>query len=326
MGSPLVWDSLGGWTNSDIDLQGAEDTVERGICGTTRLPVIVRVKSQATHKHKDVGHFVLVTGEIVNSDGTKAFTINDPYYSNTVIGTVPALNLSGYLNGNQPEFYTRGEVRDPADLTALSIGVDAIANLLVTDPNGLQSGFTAGNPNPIQNIPHAGAGVDEVDDDVTGESGEPIQTVAINSPVTGAFQISLTGTALGVYSLVLGTEASDGSVQSAVVPGITNAGSVATYTVLYTPAPGSPINVTPVVTFASTLSDITNSFALGLINNGGVTNSLSQKVEAAQNASRNTRNNILNAFINEVDALSGTKITGVAPRVLVQDAESLMAH
>jgi hypothetical protein len=62
------------------------------------------------------------------------------------------------------------------------------------------------------------------------------------------------------------------------------------------------------------------------VDNKGIANSLSQKIEAAQKATWVARNNILNAFKNEVNAQSSKHITGIAPQVLLQDADSLISQ
>ena len=251
--SPVAFSDLGGWVDSDANsganLNQAIAAVEKGICASPPLAVIVGVRSQISQVYDqtvnnvyvNATHFVLVTGEIINPDGTKALTINDPAYPTTIIGIDESTGESGYLSpttGNA-EFTTRGVVHDPIDLTALSFSVDAVVNLTVTDPNRLQSGSLAGNPNPIQNIPNSGAGVDEIDDDVTGNAGSPVQSVMINSPATGVFQFSLTGVAAGPYSLEVDAEASDGSVQSFSFSGLTNVGTTATYQLVYSPTPGA---------------------------------------------------------------------------------------
>jgi len=74
------------------------------------------------------------------------------------------------------------------------------------------------------------------------------------------------------------------------------------------------------------LADIANSLQLGFIDNAGIANSLSQKIQAAQNATNPARANILNAFINAVSAQSGKHIIGVAVQVLLQDANSLLSQ
>jgi hypothetical protein len=248
--SPIIFDTLGGWTNSDVNLSSAIQTVESSLCATPSVPVIVGVRSPATGNYP--GHFVLVTGEIVNQDdGSKALTINDPYYSAGIIGSDHAAGVSGYTNSQgAPEFWTRGSVHDPAILAGLSVTANAVGNLMVTDPNGLQSGFATGNSEPLQNIPKSGAGIDEIDDDVTAATGSPMEAVVINSPTPGAFQISLTGTASAPYTLRVVAEASDGSVQSFVASGTAAAGATTTYGMTYGGTPGgaaiSTINGSPV--------------------------------------------------------------------------------
>src|SRR6185437_15344495 len=98
----------------------------------------------------------------------------------------------------------------------------------------------------------------------------------------------------------------DGSSQPGVlIPGIAGPGSSAEFSIQLTSTPGSTSTITVAATISSTLADINNSLQLGLIDNHGVANSLAQKIEAAQGATGNTRNNILKAFINEVKAQSG---------------------
>jgi Concanavalin A-like lectin/glucanases superfamily len=79
-------------------------------------------------------------------------------------------------------------------------------------------------------------------------------------------------------------------------------------------------------TFSSTLTDISNARQLGLIDNNGIANSLSQKIHAAQKATVPARNNILNAFKNEVTAQAGKHVTGVAVQMLLQDVNSLLSQ
>jgi hypothetical protein len=360
VGNPVIFDDLGGWANSDgsdANLAKAVATVESGstygICSGTPYPVIVGVRSRhpnASGVYEYPGHFVLITGEIVNPDGSKAFTINDPAGYSTVLGTDASTGISGYTNGSgQPEFWTRGVVHDAADLTGLSVSVDSTANLMVTDPNGLQSGFYPGNPDPIQFIPHSGAGQDEIDDDVTGDAGSPVQSVMINSPTAGAFQISLTGAAAGEFTLSVSAVGSDGAVQTSSFPGVTNVGSTATYQLEYNPSPGSSSTPTLIATFQSTLADIKNSLQLGLITTDHLADSLAWKIRRASEATGEERADILWRFKEEVEAYSKTKesswqaeprnksgkdqndserdrshVTGVAVQVLLNDADSLL--
>ena len=83
-----------------------------------------------------------------------------------------------------------------------------------------------------------------------------------------------------------------------------------------------------VVTFQGTLDDITNTLALGLINNKGIAKALSSNINAASNAAaggdKERAENFLNAFINQINAQTGKHISGVAPQVLLADANCLL--
>lgn len=79
-----------------------------------------------------------------------------------------------------------------------------------------------------------------------------------------------------------------------------------------------------VATLATTLSDIANSLQRHWIDNAGIANCLSQKIQAAQNAAAPERNNILNAFKNEVNAQAGKHLANAGVHVLLQDVDSLL--
>jgi len=83
-------------------------------------------------------------------------------------------------------------------------------------------------------------------------------------------------------------------------------------------------------TFQSTLADINNSLQLGLIDNQGIANSLSQKIQAAADAAARGQTeaskNILMAFKNEVSAQRSKHISDPAAQVLLEDADSLLSQ
>jgi len=119
----------------------------------------------------------------------------------------------------------------------------------------------------------------------------------------------------------------DGSSQPEVlITGIAGPGSSSPFSIQVNSAPGAKSTVVAAATFPSTLADIDNSLSLGLIDNQGIANSLSQKIQAAQKNSQPARNNELNAFINEVKAQAGKHISDSAVQVLLQDANSLLTQ
>jgi hypothetical protein len=94
----------------------------------------------------------------------------------------------------------------------------------------------------------------------------------------------------------------------------------------------APVSVTfsIIVTAESIKGDVNQFLASGKIDNAGIATSLLAKLDAAEDARTrgqcNTADNIYNAFIQEVMALSGVHIDPTAASILIADAQYLIAH
>jgi len=291
--------------DSTADFQTAKQYLDTNVC-QQHHPVIVGVNLDS---NGTPGHYVLITGK-QNDD----YTIADPGFAKTT--------LSEYNN----KFVTRGFVADPpGDLSELNLAMGDVAETLLTDPFGRETGFDQNLQKIVEQIPTSAYFRDSLQNDVSGAPAtETGHLTEIFQPTEGTYQIVVNGLKLGTYSLSLRVFSQDGSSQPGVlIPGIAGPGSSAEFSIQLTSTPGSTSTITVAATISSTLADINNSLQLGLIDNHGVANSLAQKIEAAQGATGNTRNNILKAFINEVKAQSGNHIKGVAVQVLLADANAL---
>jgi hypothetical protein len=81
------------------------------------------------------------------------------------------------------------------------------------------------------------------------------------------------------------------------------------------------------VSVESMMSVVTSLHNEGKIDNAGIYDSLIAKLEAAaKNKNINAASNVLEAFINEVQAQSGQHITEEAANLLVADVQWLLAH
>ena len=277
-------------------------------------PVVVAVGSGGPSGE----HFVVVTGENDDADGNPHFEIVDP-------GHRAVTSLDTYVNA----FTIRGVVSDPTDVSAFEVETDDGVELLVSDANGRQTGFDPIGSIFKKEILRSSYGQDVLTDNDTGESGGITRSIDIFQPTVGTFQILVTGLELGAFRLSIVSFSSDGSPQPEVsVAGLARIGSNSSFQIHYSPAPGSTPIVTRVASFTSTLSDINNSLQLGLIDNEGIANALSAKIEAASDAlvrgDQSTTLNVLHAFKNQVSAQAGKHITGIAPQVLQDDADSLL--
>lgn len=147
---------------------------------------------------------------------------------------------------------------------------------------------------------------------IGAEYTKPAGAAQIDVPGGDNYTLQAKGTGLGSFELVIRLlDANLQPTQTQIIPGIAAPGSLATYQVL---SAGGISLVSLIATFQGSLADIANALGLGLIDNNGIATSLSQKLEAAQGASGPARNNILNAFINEVNAQAEKHITGAAPK------------
>jgi hypothetical protein len=283
--------------------------LQNTVCSAS-APVIVGVDLSLNQVNQPVpGHYVLVTGW----DGAQ-FQIADPGYPSRT-------SLSAY--GNQ--FVGAGYVTDPQNArSSLHISVTD-AELVATDPNGLKSGFDVTSSQDLNQIPGSAYSRSKL---VNDETGQPASQVGyyldIHQPADGAYTIIVQGLKLETYDLTVRVFDANGNPEPPLsVVGIAAPGSRQTLSIQSASSVGAISTVGVVATFQNTLADIQNSLALGLIDNMGIASSLSQKIEAALAATGTTRSNILNAFKNEVRALSGKHITGIAPQVLLQNADSL---
>ncbi len=280
-------------------------------------------------------HFVYVTGRSPNGADWNVF---DPGWKGAP-STLSAHKAGFTANGKFRTFKVAG-VRTYHDISAsgqptgtASFTGNSPVELLVIDPAGRQLGNVNGTD--IFQIPQGSYVRDYplADDDGTGiANGDPagIKTAIISSPLVGTYKVTVTGTALGTYTLRLRTLSTDGVVQNASVEGVTNTGVIDTHTVPISSTSGLSGPVLRLVTFDSTLADIDNSLQIGLIDNAGIANALSSKIQVAQAASLRGNNktaiNVLNAFQNSVFAQTGNHITGVAPQVLLEDVAFLVAQ
>ena len=275
------------------------------------------------------GHFVLVTGKIGND-----FQIADPGYSSKTM-------LSQYNN----DFQTRGFVAavtspvgpltsmitapaplsSPEDISELNLAIGDAAEFLIVDPSQRRTGYDPILGQVIEEIPNSVYFRDALIDDVTGAlPTETTHLAHIFQPAPGTYQIIITGLKLGTYNLSTRMFSQDGSSQpDSTITGVAGPGSTSSFSIQLSVVSGASPIVRRTPTFQSALADINNSLQLGLIDNQGIANSLSQKLQAAQETTGKAKDSILVAFENEVNAQADKHITGVAVQVLLQDAVSL---
>jgi hypothetical protein len=130
-----------------------------------------------------------------------------------------------------------------AAASSQTISAHSPVELLVTDPQGRRVGHVVAGED-VSEIPQSSYFRDfpVADDDGAGPPlGDPtgIKTAFILAPAAGSYQLQVTGTSPGAFTLTSRAIASDGSVQTSQFNGITNVGATAQYQVHYSPVPGT---------------------------------------------------------------------------------------
>jgi hypothetical protein len=299
--------------SSRPDPTSADAVLNSALC-SDQLPVIVQVADQY-----GAPHFVLVTGNngqgTTPSDGSE-YRIADPGYGKQ------SLKDSPYNNG----FTTVGTVSDPPDRSMLTVSVLDDANVEIIDPVGRITGFDPGTSSILKQIPLSTYSQEQIGDDSGAGHNEGItRSVYVTRPLQGTYQVVAAGLRPGL-SWVSITGVSQGGITNVDtdLPIITSSGSASTFSVQYASVPGGSPAVQPLATFAGVLADIASALQQNWIDNQGIANSLSQKIQAASQSNGFSRLNQLNAFINEVNAQTGKHIGSPTAQVLLQDANSLI--
>ncbi|HKC65447.1 MAG TPA: hypothetical protein VKB86_17530 [Pyrinomonadaceae bacterium] len=294
-------------------------------------------------------HFVLVKGR--SSDGND-WDVFDPGWNpantfDNVTSPPPSKNittLQGHVDGfftNSGSTFRRFEVagvRTYADISssvftgAITFTANSPAELVVVDSQGRRLGhlsegdvFEIPDGSYFREFPFA----DDTDTGIANGDPSGIKTAHIPSPQNGTtYQVTVTGTGLGTYTLRVQTLAVDGTVQAVNIAGVTDVGIKSDYRIEYSSDPGSGLSVTRAASFDSALDDVRDSLKLGLIDNQGISNSLSRKIEAAAEAAARGKyqvsRNVLAAFKSEVNTQISKHINSLVAQVLLEDANSLL--
>jgi hypothetical protein len=222
----------------------------------------------------------------------------------------------------------------PSDPGELDIAIVDGATLLVTAPDFTQTGYDPETGKLLKGSSQSAYYVIDNSVDTDLESIPATSTayyVYWNLPQSGTYKVQLNGLQVGSYSMTVKAYDANGAPENySVLPVIAKVGSISNFQVQFSAAPGSTTMVSRIASFESTLADINNSVLVGLIDNGGIANSLTSKIEGAQSAANAGQNqtavNILNAFGNELNAQAGKHINGIAPQVLQEDVNSLISQ
>jgi hypothetical protein len=221
-----------------------------------------------------------------------------------------------------------GIVRDPEDMSEFNvITTSENVDLRVVDGVGRVTGFDPATDSAVQNIPSSSYLRTRLDD----ESGQIVagvdRAVQVLRPALDKYRVVVSGLAPGTFALSVHSYSKDGSNEgSSAIEGVVGGGSSAEYELEFNSSESAP-KAKRIVTYESTLADISAVLALKWIANQGIATSLSQKIRNAAEANvrgnSKTALNLLAAFTKEIQSQQGKNITVDAARILLQDADVL---
>ena len=222
-------------------------------------------------------HYVVVLGPYLNGDwslfdpgweyaNTGQGDPISPYSKNTMLAPTYLLSTheQGFYvfpNGNEifRQFWVTGVKTFSTSVSLNTWGLSALSpvELLITDAEGQK----VGNLSPGVDVAQISGSSYSRDYGIANDSGmgnslgDPfgIKSVLISGAQAETYNVSVTGTGSGNFTLFVNAIDSGGNLQTVSTTGLTALGSTATYQLVYSPTPGSPVELTRVATgpFAS---------------------------------------------------------------------------
>lgn len=214
------------------------------------------------------------------------------------------------------------------DMSRISIhagsGATLSIELLLIDPMGRMTGVNLVTGEGGLDIPNAGYAWDEEPDI------NPRKTLSFREGSGGMYVLKVTSNATTLYWIWISMRDIDGNHTIFSSDGLTSAGRVSEYKIDYKSESGAVQKAEKIVTISDAKNDVNTAYDLGLITNVGIEQSLIAKLNAAEKAinkgKKQTAENQLNAFINEVNAQKDKHIKDEAIKILIEDAEYLINH
>ena len=102
-------------------------------------------------------------------------------------------------------FVVRGFIKDPVDLSFLTIAVSDNVHVTVTDDFGNQTGFNSATGGTVQEIAHSFTHHDWETDPETEEEFPGSNLVNLYTPRTGIYQVTVTGPAGPYAATIMGS-------------------------------------------------------------------------------------------------------------------------
>jgi hypothetical protein len=225
----------------------------------------------------------------------------------------------------------------PVDLNRTSdsfitLRLHSPAELIVIDSQGRQTGFDSTQELESRQIPDSSYSWEDLADDESGASDpDPSKHLTLIKP-QGNYTLKVIGIGNGTFEVTsVAFDQTASSLTFSSILGVTSKDRVSEFSIAWQPGnPAGSLALQRRVTFESAKEEVQLLLNLSLIDNPGIANSLIQKLEAAKAAKdrsqTNAAKNILNAFLNELEAQKEKHVRASAFNILKEDAQVLLQN
>ena len=323
VGAPI----MAGRKGNDVDWNVGRQAIDNAL-SSGNLPIVGIKTVFGTH-------YIALSQKLPDVNGRPDYKIVDPalypFSSNNPGKTGQSLSQAygGFDNIFQAIIYRKGSTPQKT----LTIGAHSPVQLLITDPQGNQTGYVESTGGISENIPESFYGVEPGIAPVDGQSPASDETKYFQqiNPSVGEYIVKIIGTGDGSYTLNFSKTDEQASVSTQIVKGYTKKGTTETYHIQYSPDATEPPVAKKEVTFSILKSDLQKLYEQKLIDNKGIYLSLDVQVDLAIKAEKlNTKLGdrlaitLLKTFLLELKAQRGKHVKEDAYQILNYDADYLL--
>ncbi|MFC1522960.1 C39 family peptidase [Elusimicrobiota bacterium] len=284
-------------------------------------------------------HFIVITGKCKDT-----YLVNDPGHGTWRIKTLDDYISELRRNYANPLFWRVRNVRTvnqlPDDFSYIGTSGRSPVHLLLTDPLGRKVGYNPSAPpygwamwdhyHEMPNSAYEPEGGLPVDPNDPHNRPPVVRELKIGPvEIRGDYKLEVVGTGDGIYHIDMLLINKNGEILlDSTSLGLASSNTKDHFSFSYDPLSSQPVPIIKNVTLMTLQKDLNTAFNIGLIDNQGIYNSLKKKIGAAISAQWRGKakviRNILQSFINELEAQRNKHIKDEAYQVLKNDVEVLL--
>gem|GEM_PF-1555279 len=322
----------------DCDKQTLRNEINMG------HPAAIKINSTSSSSGK---HWLAVHGlcRSVNNYNFETLMINDPIGNYILLDSYCQIGDTSQKVSFHKTPPQRDIAKESINYCSITIAGNSFSNpavplnyssepfieLCVTDSSNRKTGYDYASKSVIETIPDCFYNEDCLSSsDPNYPPGPIVKLITIQNHCDEIYNLQVIGIRTGGYEInlnIVDQNQNDRDIWNNIRR-ITSPGTIHNYEISFNRADVKKFTITKVVSHQEIKDSLTLASNLNWIDNKGILNSLTKKIENADAAYKkgqiNSSINLLQAFINEVEAQKGKHIASAAADILIDDANSLI--